>query len=1774
MSAALTEANQELNDLLRQALPAEHLPSDLVAPHEIAGGLRMLFASLALLTPQDPLWPALTSRADAVESATQAQRLRDGSRHDPLHQNALWGHTGEYPVCAALATAQRPEHRWVAGILLALALAPLIVPRLTAAKTPDASQTPVDPHQPRLGHASLKVLGLLKHPLDSTLADRLEHDLKAHLNWSDSGPQVFLEQPLPPPSGQGAWADLYRHINHLIRNLPRPRKGSSDTRNAQADREHLQTVYDNHEQTTADDLGLAPEDRGEHSFVIEIHDLPPRDDKACVQRIHSAFGLLSCAPPLAWNVLPPEQGRVLAQAIRADIEAQSSLGGSVLATLSMITTLPVEVLMDVPIAPSLFTLLTGDSPRQALLAWQDGHLFACLPSRTPAHAFKRLPGAAGLQPHLACVVVGIPPLLAAQIGSRLPGGAGTLRTAFPDANAQLRQFLPMLRDRLNIEVTATRVRQSIAWEVLKQTQSMWTAATLQPDSAIPELVLDHYAASPLENLYDQHRAACASLLGEDMAPPPLEEPIRSLLSAWAGSELAPDLKEWSQRLREQFRRVQALIDQPTASIEDAAHCANAVNRLVTHCLRLGTGARPHEGLFNLGQDLSLELGLAQLAEKQSNQRDTTRPSLLPLVLCELERTRRRMVRWTADVMAQEDEQLAGQLLSTLGGHKDYPSAPVLFILKKRKGRWHALPMNGEQEYALWDPPLPWARNANRAALVQYLLGQGAREEAIRALLGHSDFVGTLADPNCPHAPAALFSELETHLSGFLAEVGVGKLEWPEDKKPTSGKSIALVVSPTPLFGDFDPTRIARRAQTRVRHQRIYSAFREVGLSRLPGDLILTRLMAIVAEKFPDDPAQRQLALRVVERKFGKLPTKRLENIFRSEAAVRKRLLVLIEHPTPYDREELQSIAMGEKLRNAALGKALTDWQVALRAGPASAQAYLLLTAMAAGALLAPDAVGEFCRALPHLYVDGDTAWIEYSHNGECWRWVADDLSAALLVSYHAEFGHRPPVSSTQLLGALDQLLQDVAGDTLPPGMSPKSRIRWAQSQLLAWFRHHVPGTLLSHADASRPSAPLPRSVLARRQGHYVVSRHGDMRKRGDSIKVPNLPTKKQLDAALVQLCASVGLPEGRLKAKQVEQLREEVSKLSGDGKKVGALSVAGEVFIRFLYCLRTRGGRIKPLLADTTISAYLTPVRALLRQLPGDEILDLSGDEREMAYREAYLAGSESGRSRRLLALQMFDEVLQETYGTEAVTWSVVTAGAGAGAARIDANVVWPHERARAAALLQRGPAETAAEREAAELLMHLMAATGARFSEAFHLRLCDIQHDERYVLIRPSRENKRLKTHAAKRRVPLAERLTPRGLDLLRKALARAQARNPGQRETPLFADPASPGHMMDRARLQSLLAQALRLATGDASLRPHHLRHTWACETYELWVAPLERGSDAARDARRMLFGTELPTRRAVAQWALALGHADMETGHRVYLHNQEFRVARATSRLLPRLGRKELARLLGLAASSRAPTSPKAAVRLASKAGSQLAPWRGLEIGKPPSAVPGQDLTPTIPRWPAISHLHVILTHPAKGRLSPVDFAALFGLPPAMMSALLDAESEIYSSNLYFRGTLPAGLTTPAPSQFRTLQLAKDLPAGFAGLTGRVVREEPPVTPENVEGARAALALWHGRRRRSDRSQTEISLIEALRWHLALGFEPRNLTVQVPSVAWKRWLGTHGSLKGLKVSIHAKRPRLRIVATGREGLPAGHAVAYLSQLWLVLAKGRALHASGCNS
>lgn len=1778
MNARTNESGIELHALLNQALPPDHLPPNLVAPHEMAGGLSMLFSGLSKLYPQEVLWPALASRAQAVESATQAERLRDGSRQDPLHFNAFWGQTEKYPACAALTATQLPEHRPVTSILLAMALAQIVAPRLASMERRMPSNSNGESGVASLDHATRKVLGLLKKPLDATLAERIGHDLQTHLLWSDSGPQVFLEDPLPCPTGSKGWGDLYQSINYLIRNLPLPRANAAPAPRAPGEEDRLQTIYELDAPVTDDHVGLAPEDCGEHSFVLELLDLPPQDDATCVRRLNIGHGLLCCAPPLEWGVLPPSEGRVLAQSIRAEMEVHCSQGGSVLGALTLITGIPTGILMDMPIVPDLQALLGGSVPEHPALAWWDDKLFACIPIEPPPRAFERDSDTAGQHRHTSYAVLGIPTALALLVRRQLPGAAGTLRAAFPDADGQWIKSLPELRDRLGIAVTPGRVRQLVSREVHRLTQSMWMGSAAQPFSSIARLVLAHYAALPVAQLHDLHRTACSSLLGEAMTPPPLDEPLRSLLPCWIGSQLIPNIDEWALHLGSKFNQVQALASQQATSIEQSVECANAITRLVTHCLRLGTGARPHEGIFNLPQDLDLELHLAQLAEKQSNQRDTTRLCPLAPVLCELEQTRRQMVRWLADILSEVDEGLAGRLLSTLGGHAAYPSAPTLFILRKKRRRWHAVPMNGDEESALWDRPFPLPRNANRGALVQYLLGQGVREEAVRALLGHSDSAGTIADPNCPFAPASLFDELRPHLSTFLARLGVKPLNWPHEKTPKSKNEIAIVTSPKPLYGDFDPRRICNRAKTRLRHQRIYSTFREIGLSRLPGELIIQSLRKVLAENFRDEPEQGKLALQMIERRFAKLPSRKLEDIFRSEAKVRKQLLLVIEHPTPYQREEVRSIKLGGELRDAALGHLLSGWQAALTAGPTAAQAHLLLAAMATGALLAPDAADRFRKALPNLHVDGDTVSMEYTENDDCWRWVADDLTATLLVSYHAKYGNRSAATGSQILGAFDRLLESLGGAHQPPAEGSKSRLRWFQSNLLAWFRHHVPGTLLSHADHSRPSTPLPRTALARQRGHYVVIDPEKPFRSRCAIKAPGLPTRKQVDSAIVLLCRDLGEIDRSLNPRQIALLRKELQSLAKPNNERGSqdLSLAGELFIRFVYSLRTQGGRIKSVLADATISAYLAPVRALFSKMPGDAILDLDAGEREMAYREAYLAGGVSERSRRLLALQMFDEVLQDTYGTEPVVWSVVTAGAGGTTARIDANVIWPHERTLAAALLRQGPVETSADREAAELLLHLMAATGTRFSEAFYLLARDIQHDEGFVLIRPNRLNTRLKSYAAKRRIPLAERMTPRGLELLRKFLAAARTRNPGKSDTPLFAGPSSPRHMMNRANLQSMLSQALRLATGDPGVRPHHLRHTWAFETYDLWVAaPCGSHGDAQRSSRRELFGTDLPTRRAVAQWALALGHADMETGHRVYLHGQEFRVARATSMLLPRLGRKELDKLLGPATGAAGTATLRSALRRISKGVETLAPWRGLVTGNPPREFPHDDISPFEITWPDADRLHVILTHPAKRRLTTEGFAALFGMPPAMMAALVDAEREVYQSSLHFRGQLPAGISCPGPSQFRTYQSARHVPTGWCNLTGRTGIDALPATWEFEEQAWAVIELWRWRDRRADRAHSEKSLLDAVRWHLAMGVARSKLKLQVPNATWKRWCQAQEMLQGIAITtghpIPPKRQalRLRVYAKGPDGRPINAAAAYLAQLWLVRARAIALHA-----
>ncbi|WP_162782020.1 site-specific integrase [Arenimonas caeni] len=1754
--------------LIRQALPDHLLPSDLIAPHELARGLQMLFSGLAGLYPQNSLWRNLATEASEIEQATRAEAFDHGSRHDSQANNPITGHMVELPVYASLVHWGPLNQRQVRSRLSALALAPIVVPRLTATDLPNDPKIGRDAAAERLPNACNLVLTELRKTDNSTLLERIAHDFNEHLTWGEDGLQLFCQPALPVPAGPARWVDVYKAVNRLIETRPRLRLQPTRITGEPDPLEAVRTHYFPEGPISPDEAGLAPEDRGTHRYVEAIEGPASVDDCPSALRLNSGYGLLCAMPPWHLTALPPSDAHALSQSILASLGKDEEVGGIVLGALSILTAVPTEMLMDASIEPSLEAMLAGTLPPTPTLAWDCERLLAFLPSKRPERAHRRQPEDRCLEDHQTGVVVGIPDSLARLVRARLPGSVGTLRAAFPKADQAWPGTLSEIKAKLRLALTPTRVRQCVSMEILRQTQSTWMASTAQPDSGMVHIVLAHYAALPAERLYDVHRAACAALFGDELTPPELEDRQRSLLSRWIGSELIPDLDEWHGLIEDAFTRVQTQIARPADTLDAAVACANNVNRLVHHCLRVGTAARPHDGLFNLRQDLDVDLRLAQLAEKQSNLRDTTRLCPLDPVLCDLEAARRRMVRWIADRLSDVDPTLAGGLLSTLGGHEAYPSAPVLFVLKKQRGEWRALPINGEEECALWPQSFPWARNANRGALVQFLLGRGMREDAIRALLGHSDFAGTVADPNCPQAPAALLDELRPHLSAFLTRLGVRPLAWPQDKGADPNKTIALVTSPTPLFGDFDAERVHQRTQSRLLVLRMQAVFHEVALSRLPAELILPRIRDLLTQALADDPRQRERALERVDRKLSSLSLSQLKQRFRSRASVRRHLMPRIEHPTPYAREEIRAIRLGGRLREQVLARLEAQWPAALDEGVASAQALVLLAAMAAGALVPKDSLMRFQKALPDLYVDGDQVWIEYTENHQTWRWVADKLTATLLVGYHARFGHRPAVPEEQILRAADAWLVRLAGGCGLPDGTPRSRLRWLRTHLLAWFRHHVPGTLLSHADASRPSAALPRSALARLKGHYVKTPPRRMRRSTPRIKALNVPKKQQIDAALEQLGREAGIAGTSLGDTEMASLRKELATLCTpkSGTARNALTVAAEAFLRFVYSLRTEGGRLKPVLAESTIGAYLSPIRRLLELLPEDTLLDVDPAEREAIYRKVYVSAGQSERSRRLLALQMFHEMLEDLWGAEPIDWSAVTADAARGASRIDANVVWPHERERAVALLRHGPLQTQVEREAAELLLHLMAALGARFGEAFHLRLRDIGHEERFALIRPNRENKKLKSDAATRRVLLAERLTPRGRELLRRTVARVRLRDPHAADLPLFGEPRSPRHLMDRARVHALLTQALRLATGDANVRPHHLRHTYANETYAHWVAPTTARDRQAREARRDLFGTDVPSRRAVAHWAVTLGHADMETGHLVYLHQQEWRVAQAATSLLPRLEPAQATALWGR--STRAPGTRHALVRALAAGKRSLAPWRGLTLAQPPREMPPDETVDAAPHWPDTDELHRILTHPAKERTSAVELGALFGVAPAMMATLLAGERDVYEESLYFRGQLPAGLGDGRPSQFRACQLTRTLPPGFLTLPGRERINALPDTPEHRAQARAVIALWRDRDRRADRLQPEKVLLDALQWYLAMGCKPKDLVVRVPDKAWRAWCRRHPLFKDVRVTTLSPTkpsdcpPRLRIRATHAFKPINSGAVAYQAQLWLVRA------------
>ncbi len=311
-------------------------------------------------------------------------------------------------------------------------------------------------------------------------------------------------------------------------------------------------------------------------------------------------------------------------------------------------------------------------------------------------------------------------------------------------------------------------------------------------------------------------------------------------------------------------------------------------------------------------------------------------------------------------------------------------------------------------------------------------------------------------------------------------------------------------------------------------------------------------------------------------------------------------------------------------------------------------------------------------------------------------------------------------------------------------------------------------------------------------------------------------------------------------------------------------------------------GRTKHLLRATAIKRYLDALTKRFVALAHDrDLLLMDAEEIEELYADLIALPLQSGARYPYARLREFHRFGEQAFDLPSIDWSAIVPDKEP---KLCApGLVDESTFRRILIAIHYNSSLDRDERTAAMVLVMLAYRFGLRGGEALGLLLQDLHLAESTPWLSVERNRARqLKTNAARRNVPLLQRLRPLERRMLETQIALAKAAEMNGTAGHLF--PTHLGGSGDRLRRD--VNAIIQQVTGKPYLSLHHLRHSFACEVW----SDLQ-GNEFVADAgehttfnttRELLLGRNAGTTRR-SPWALArlLGHVHPGTSFFSYVH-----------------------------------------------------------------------------------------------------------------------------------------------------------------------------------------------------------------------------------------------------------------------------------------------------
>ncbi|MGL1956406.1 MAG: site-specific integrase [Colwellia sp.] len=345
------------------------------------------------------------------------------------------------------------------------------------------------------------------------------------------------------------------------------------------------------------------------------------------------------------------------------------------------------------------------------------------------------------------------------------------------------------------------------------------------------------------------------------------------------------------------------------------------------------------------------------------------------------------------------------------------------------------------------------------------------------------------------------------------------------------------------------------------------------------------------------------------------------------------------------------------------------------------------------------------------------------------------------------------------------------------------------------------------------------------------------------------------------------------------------------------LSVMIILIILWLIDVAKRPGRgRRKCTAIGTVKTYLSNVaKPLLEQSIHRSILTMDPEEITELYCDALDARNITDRAQRAENMRNFHNFVMGTYQCSPVDWYNIEPSINNNERAADANIISMREYNEALSLLKNDQYMTENEQDINQIILILCYRAGLRSGEATHLKIHDIDSTHWIIHVRTTGSH-RTKTLKSNRRVPVGLLLSDEEKKLIIKRIELAKQYHPNEDNLWLFCDITFPSCLVYLDKHTCRINEAIKMASGDNSLRIHHARHSFAnyllllmsklfysAKIYSELKTWIRKESINAFSQLMIatLTGKKASKENILHAISLAMGHASPETTLRSYIH-----------------------------------------------------------------------------------------------------------------------------------------------------------------------------------------------------------------------------------------------------------------------------------------------------